>query len=168
MFSPFESGVWFTAFLTFTVGVIAMKYLQFGIQKTFISNKRVKESRTVSLNWINLLSPILQRAIPLRRIPDRWTFIISFGCWIIFGFLLSSCYSNILTGVLTFPPSEQPIDSLEDLLQGNTPWTISALINEEMGNGNTTTAETAEGLVLSKAEHEGIHSADDVDSNWFI
>jgi len=44
------------------------------------------------------------------------------GTWIMFSLVLSSSYSGILRSFFFNPSFTQPIDSLEDLVNGGIPW----------------------------------------------
>jgi hypothetical protein len=127
MFAPFRYVVWIGACISFPIGIFAIKIIQHVLRMTIVESGGRKPQ---FLNWIYLVGLLMQRPSPISRIPQRWTFIICVGTWIIFGFMLSICYSNILTGVLTLPPHEDPIDSLKDLLNSDKPWTVTGLIEE--------------------------------------
>jgi len=121
---PFQANVWFATLVYFVISLLALHIVH------KLGRRIHSEKGSSNFPWISFLGPSLQRSIPIDRISKKYSFLIGLGFWLFCCFLLSSCYSNILTGVLTFPPREKPIDSLRDLLSSHKTWSVTGLIDE--------------------------------------
>lgn len=140
---PFDVTTWFGLLISMLAVLCLFKTYQHLTRKLFKcpedGHNRTRESRLAKpkrkiktrwFSWIYGACTFLHTPIPTNVIPQRKSFLILLGFWILFTYIMSIAYSTLLISSLSIPPEETPIETLRDLRFSTKHWVVSKLVNQ--------------------------------------